>query len=299
MTSPNWSIVIPTFNRQDILETTVRAYLAQEGDIGELEIIVVDDGSTDDTPAILRRLKEEIGNRLMTFHQENRGPAAARNDAIRHSRGMYILLAGDDVVPIPTLLLSHAQTHREHPSPMTAVLGHIAWSPSHPVTTFMKLLESAGWQFDYGRIDDPENVSPLLFYSSNVSLHRTLLLDELFDEQFKAACWEDVDLGLRLHKRGMRLYYNREALGYHVHPTTYERFVTRTRRAGYFEMMLRKKHGMRSGFLSLPRAMGQAAIGILLRGVAWGAMREKGRIFMLNWYRMRGFVDYVWDRRSR
>lgn len=299
MTGPQWSVIVPTFNRQDILETTVRAYLSQEGDIGDLEVIVVDDGSSDDTPAILRRLKEEYGNRLTTFLQENKGPAAARNLAIRHSRGEYILFGGDDVVPKPTLLSAHTQTHKEHPSPMTAVLGFITWSPDHPVTAFMRMLESSGWQFDYERIDDPGNVSPLLFYSSNLSLHRTFMQDELFDEQFKAACWEDIDLGLRLHKRGMRLLYNREAVGYHVHPTTYERFVARTRRAGYFEMILRKKHGMHSGFLSLPRAIAQALAGIVLRGLTWGSMREKGRILMLNWHRVRGFLDYVWHMRSR
>jgi len=86
------SVVIPTFNNEDTIAATVESALTQRFD-GEFEVIVVNDGSTDGTRAVL----EKFGDRIRVIDQENRGVSPARNAGIAAASGEYIaLLDGDD-----------------------------------------------------------------------------------------------------------------------------------------------------------------------------------------------------------
>lgn len=91
---PLVSVVIPVFNGERFLREAVQSVLAQE--YSPLEIIVVDDGSTDGTATVARSLPETV----RYLHQTNQGPAAARNRGIEHARGSLIAFAdADDLWP--------------------------------------------------------------------------------------------------------------------------------------------------------------------------------------------------------
>ncbi|MGH8352412.1 MAG: glycosyltransferase family 2 protein [Pseudomonas sp.] len=96
---PLISIVIPTYNYAGVLPRAVESVLAQWDE--RVELIVVDDGSTDDTAAVLRRLQALHGERLQVLRQANAGPAAARNHGLRSSRGPFLLFldADDELLP--------------------------------------------------------------------------------------------------------------------------------------------------------------------------------------------------------
>ena len=79
------SVIIPAYNRESLLPQTLRSLLAQT--LPAVEIIVVDDGSTDRTGAVA----ESFGEPVRVIHQENSGPAAARNRGFLDSRGEFIL----------------------------------------------------------------------------------------------------------------------------------------------------------------------------------------------------------------
>ena len=86
------SVIIPVYNGANYVREAIDSLLAQTFD--DYELIVVDDGSTDDTPAVV----EAYGAKLTYIHQENQGVAAALNKGIIHSRGNYIAwLSHDDV----------------------------------------------------------------------------------------------------------------------------------------------------------------------------------------------------------
>lgn len=93
-----FSTIIPTCNRAALLPPTLEAALAQEG--GDQEVIVVDDGSTDDTPAVLAR----YGDRLRVLRQPNRGPGAARNLGLTQARGDYVAFLDSDDLWFPWTL---------------------------------------------------------------------------------------------------------------------------------------------------------------------------------------------------
>ena len=92
MTSPLVSVVIPTFNRAATIVRAVESVLQQT--YRPLELIVVDDGSTDGTSEVL----QAYGKAVVYVRQDNAGPAAARNRGIRESQGdMVAFLDSDDV----------------------------------------------------------------------------------------------------------------------------------------------------------------------------------------------------------
>ena len=89
------SVIVPTFNRAHCLARAIDSALAQSH--GDLEILIIDDGSTDGTQALIR---DRYGrdSRVRYIHQENQGVSAARNTGIRASRGAFVaLLDSDDV----------------------------------------------------------------------------------------------------------------------------------------------------------------------------------------------------------
>lgn len=93
--APTVSVVIPTFDRAALLPVAVASALAQRP--APLEVIVVDDGSTDDTPEVCRRFPPPV----RTIRQANTGPAAARNRGIRKARGDYVAFLDSDDVWLP------------------------------------------------------------------------------------------------------------------------------------------------------------------------------------------------------
>src|SRR5437764_7202618 len=93
--APLFSVIIPTFNRLDLLRHAVISILNQR--YSDLELIVVDDGSTDHTIDYLRSLGENI----CLLQQSNRGPGSARNLGARHARGEYLAFLDSDDLWFP------------------------------------------------------------------------------------------------------------------------------------------------------------------------------------------------------
>src|SRR5215510_6516895 len=98
--SPAVSVVIATFNRAAYLPATIASILNQS--FQDFELIVVDDGSTDDTRAVLAA----YGSRLQYFYQSNAGAAAARNLGARHAKAAWLAFQDSDDLSLPNHLAS-------------------------------------------------------------------------------------------------------------------------------------------------------------------------------------------------
>jgi len=105
---PLVSIVIPVYNQEKYIKACVESVLEQ--DYENLEIIVVDDGSTDATPAILK----EFGKKIKYIRQENRGPACALNCGIRLARGEFVGWLGSDDMYLPGKIKHQIQKFQEN-----------------------------------------------------------------------------------------------------------------------------------------------------------------------------------------
>jgi glycosyltransferase involved in cell wall biosynthesis len=89
------SVIMPCLNARAFVEQAVRSALGQ--DHGNVELIVVDDGSTDGSREILARLASEHAGRMMVLHQDRKGPYPARNAGLEHARGTLVaFLDADD-----------------------------------------------------------------------------------------------------------------------------------------------------------------------------------------------------------
>lgn len=254
------SVVIPTLDREVKLTRVLEALSRQAPEVpGGCEVLVADDGSSDGTHNLLSALEAE--GRLRALLLSHGGPARARNSAAAQAQGELLLFLGDDTTPEPGFLAGHERAHRETPGPV-AVLGHTAWDDERMrVTPFLRYLNDRGAQFGYGLIQDPENVPFNFFYTSNVSLPRSLFSDlHGFDETFPAAAWEDVELAYRASRAGngsvpFRIVYRPGLRARHDHPTNLADFLARQRRSGSAAAVLAGKHPELATWLGVENAL--------------------------------------------
>ena len=233
------TVVVPTHNRGELLGRALRGLLEQTAAPESYEIVVVDDGSTDETPEVVAGIGADE-TRLRYVRQENKGPAAARNVGVREARGEIVLFTGDDCLPDKRLVDEHLGAHEE--SGDVGVVGYVTWHPELTISPFMAFLEE-GVQFGFNRIENPENVGPWHFYTANCSVQRHWMEEAGgFDEDFKHAAFEDVELAYRMQKRGLRIVYRPAARTYHHHETTLERHLVRQRLCGRAAALFYRKH---------------------------------------------------------
>jgi GT2 family glycosyltransferase/glycosyltransferase involved in cell wall biosynthesis len=251
-TSPHWrgvrvSVVIPTFNRKEKLLRCLDALRAQTVLPEELEVLVVDDGSSDGTGDALAAYQAPFD--LRRFRQANQGPGAARNLAIREARGEHVLFLGDDIYGLPHLVEEHLEAHaRLGDERGTAVLGHVDWEPSLRVNAVMRYVCGEGTlQYAYRFIPHLPSLDWRFFYTSNVSARRRFLVDAaeagiVFDPCFRHAAFEDSEYAWRLSRHGLRIEYAPSARAVHDHPVDLAGFSAREERAGRMAVVFCRKH---------------------------------------------------------
>ena len=210
------SVIIPTFNRAHVLKKTLSGYAKQSGDHQICEVLVVDDGSKDDTASVVQ---EWNGNPILNvryLRQENRGLAAARNHAIREARGDILLFGDDDIIPSNKMVAEHLAWHRNHPQANVGVVGLVNWAAEMNATPFMAWSGLYGPQFNFGYFKEAEELDFWHGYFCNTSVKASFLQENgVFNENFRQYGWEDVELSYRLCTHGYRLLYNPKAVGYH------------------------------------------------------------------------------------
>ncbi len=229
MAGPALTVVIPTRNRRSTLELTLDALEKQEFPSKSFEVVVVDDGSDDDTSAWLAR--QTFGAfELKTLKTEGIGPAGARNLGISHAQAERVLLLGDDTIPLPLTLAAHMALAGDGD---VGVQGRIEWDPSREITPVMRFLAPEGPQFWFKGLTNGGPVPFTSVYGSNFSAPTQWFLSEPFDETYRTACFEDTEQAWRWSRRGWGVVYGEKAVCHHRHHyDTLDPFLQRQRVAG-------------------------------------------------------------------
>lgn len=217
------SVIIPTRDRVELL-AQVLAALREQTFRGEFETVVVNDGGNSAAKEVARK----FGARFL--EQPSSGAAAARNRGMDNARGKWLLFLGDDTIPTATTVEEHLSVHRERPG--IAVVGQIDWHPSLLPSAFLEFLLRGGGQFSFHKIADREDAGYRFFYASNLSLEKRWLEEERFDTAFPDAAFEDIELGYRLCRKGLRVVFRPEARVLHYHPYDLPSYLERMRRVG-------------------------------------------------------------------
>src|SRR5690606_12074024 len=216
----------------------------------ELEFVVIDDGSRDDTAARLEALAGEIPN-LVWRTVPNGGPGQARNLGASLAKHDVILFLGDDIQPKDDAFFrTHAELHALHPERSLAVLGKVVW-PNRRVGDVSFVMSHVqgrnGEQFGYADLAPYTFVDWRFFYTANVSVKRALVDDwrsEGFSSDFTLAAYEDGEFAYRMSLRDdpLRIFYAPASVGTHHHPYTVEGFMGRQLNAGMMARVFCERH---------------------------------------------------------
>ncbi|MCM2266181.1 MAG: glycosyltransferase [Elusimicrobiales bacterium] len=221
------SVVVPVYNGARTIGLALDALLAQT--VKDLEIIVADDGSTDNTAELVR------ARPVKYLRQENAGPAKARNLGWRAASGEIIFFTDSDCVPEPEWV---AKLLRAFADPAVSAAGG-TYGIKNPESLVAQCIHY-DIQYRHARL----GTEVAYLGSFSLALRRTALeAAGGFDESFRIACGEDADLSYRLYKAGHRFRFDKNCLVFHHFPVGFTHFCRQQFWRGYWIMKLLARHG--------------------------------------------------------
>lgn len=217
-----FSVVIPTYERRDVVVRTVAALAEQSYE--DFEVVVVVDGSTDGTARALRDLVTPFP--LTVLEQANSGAGAARNAGAAAASGEILLFLDDDMEAEPSLLAEHDRSQR---AGTDLVIGDLPLHPDSPRNVLS--LAVASWaRGRRDRLERSHDVPLADLLTGQMSISREAF-DQLggFDASFTrdgSFGGEDIDFGYRVLKAGLHVEFNPAAISrqyFDVDPAVYLR----------------------------------------------------------------------------
>jgi glycosyltransferase involved in cell wall biosynthesis len=265
-----FSLVIPTYNRAPILKRMLTHLLKLDG-IGGCEVVVVNDGSSDDSAAVLAQCQHAFPGILRVLTLPNGGPARARNRGVQAAKHERLLFVDDDVFPRPGMLQSHARLLDEG---YTGSQGILVWHEDIQVSPLIRYIDSRGSQFAFDQVKNPRQLEFAHVYTGNFAVLKSAVLEaggfdeRLFNPNVAVAAFEDTILGYSLLRNGAKLALNPEAIADHLHAMTEDDYFQREYKVGYTIARVRQMYPEvartlgwdRKDFLAEPQARLLAAV---------------------------------------
>jgi len=238
---PTLSVVLCTYNRAELLRRTLDSLCRQSLDKSLFEIVVIDDGSTDDTRQVVQAYESLLP--LRYSRQRNAGLGSARNHGVFLAQGKILVFHDDDDLAGPRLLEEHLETHRRYPDARYGVLGYTGLNPAIAHDPLMRFATRVGFfLFSYPTLKNGDVLDFRYFWGGCSSCKREWLLDcGVFNPVFRFGC-EDIDLGFRLSKHGFQVVYNSRAASYMIREIGFDGFCRRLHLQGQSNYVLSRLH---------------------------------------------------------
>ncbi len=207
------SVVIPVYNGADTLEACLQSLAHQSMKREEFEVIVVDDGSRDDSAAIARRFGATV------IQQKNAGAPAARNTGVRAARGKWVAFTDSDCVCSRTWLASLVAAAEREPDALGAAGKTVGYRSSTPAAKFVDLM---------GGLDPARSLAHPKFPfapTANALYRREYVLAAGgFDTRYATYDACDLHTRLRAAHPNARYVYEPRALVMHKHRATWKQY---------------------------------------------------------------------------
>jgi glycosyltransferase involved in cell wall biosynthesis len=223
------SVIVPTFNGADRIGHCLDALQQQIGE-QNVEILVVNDGSVDNTASVVEKYS---GVRRIT--QANAGPAAARNRGALEARGSIILFTDDDCVPMPDWLSAMLEPFAD--PEVVGARGVYRTHQTGPVARFVQI----EYEDKYRLMARHDYIDFIDTYSAAFRRDRFLEMTG-YDTSFPVACAEDVELSYRMSARGWKMKFAPAAIVYHTHPDTLAAYLKKKYKFAFWRVLAVRKN---------------------------------------------------------
>lgn len=225
-----YSVIIPAYNARNTIEKCMLALTNQSVPKENYEVIVVDDGSTDNTAEMVKKFQVKY------FHQPNHGPATARNKGVREAKGEIILFTDADCVPRDNWIEEMAKPF-ENPEVM-AVKGAYKTEQKTLIARFAQV----EFEERFNMLKKAESIDMVDTYSAGYRKSVFLSLGG-FDPSFPFANNEDTELSYKMSRAGHRMVFKPNAIVYHFgHPDSIRKYARLKFWRGYWRMVVYKRY---------------------------------------------------------
>jgi glycosyltransferase involved in cell wall biosynthesis len=223
------SIIIPTFNGALRIGSCLDALL-QHIAVREVEILVINDGSSDNTADVVRRYPT-----VLLINQANAGPAAARNRGAMESRGRVLIFTDDDCIVTPHWLTSMLAPFAE--LEVVAVKGAYRTRQKSLIARFVQM----EYEDRYRRMNAADSIDFVDTYSAAFRRERFFEMNG-YDTAFPVACAEDVELSYRMSNAGWKMKFASDAIVYHTHPDTLRAYLAKKYKFAFWRVKAVRKN---------------------------------------------------------
>jgi len=222
------SVIIPAYNASSLIEECLTALQNQTYPLEDYEIIVVNDGSTDDTGDIAQSAGVKV------VHQENQGPAMARNCGVTHAVGEIIVFTDSDCIASENFL-----TEMIRPFSDPAVVG-VKGAYRTKQTRLWARFAQVEFMERYVKLSRSESID---FVDSYAAAFRKRVFQKVggFDPHFPVANNEDVDLSYKIAGMGHPMVFNPDAIVYHTHPDSMKTYLKLKFSRAYWRMLVYRR----------------------------------------------------------
>jgi glycosyltransferase involved in cell wall biosynthesis len=223
------SIIIPTFNGASRIGNCLDSLVKQTAGLN-VEILVVDDGSTDNTAHVISGYSS-----VRLIPQTNAGPASARNRGALEAQGKILLFTDDDCVPMLDWLQAMLEPFED-----PEVVGAKGVYRTHQKSLAARFVQIE-YEDKYRLMVGLPSIDFIDTYSAAFRRDRFLEMTG-YDTSFPVACAEDIELSYRMSARGWKMKFVPTAIVYHTHPDTFSRYLKKKYKFAFWRMLAVRKN---------------------------------------------------------